>query len=112
MDRFSHDGGEALELAGLAEACQAAIREVPQARAEHKAQKVEPCEDIVRDAAGIDVVGQRIELGGVSHKLVQDERRLAGGSASQVGMERTVPPGQERIVLETRVRALLGVDLP
>ena len=112
MDRFSHNGGEALELAGLAEACQAAIREVSQPGREHEAQKMEQREDVIRDAAGIDVMDQRIELGGVSHEPVQNERRLAGGGANDVGMERAILPRQERIDLEARVRAVLGIDLP
>ena len=85
MDRFFHDGGEAFELAGLAEAGQSAIREVPQTRREHKAQEVEQGEDMIRDAAGIDAMHQRIELGGISHEPVQDERRLTCGRAWTLG---------------------------
>ena len=105
-------GARPLKLAGLAEACQASIREVSQARGEHEAQKVEQREDVIRGAAGIDMMDQRVELGGISHEPVEDERRLSCGSADDVGMERAVLPRQERIDLESRVRAVLGVDLP
>ena len=104
--------GEALELGGLAEARQAAIREVPQPGREYEAQEVEQREDVIRDAAGIDIVDQRVELGGVSHEPVEDERRLAGSGANHVGMERAVLARQERIDLESRIRTVLGVDLP
>ena len=112
MDRSSHDGSKALELAGFAEAGQTTIREVPQPGREHEAQEVEQREDVIRDPAGINIVHQRIELGGVSHEPVQDERRLACGGADDVGMERAILPRQERIDLESRIWTVLGVNFP
>ena len=56
---------------------------------------MEQREDVIRDTAGIDVMHQWVELGGVSYEPVEDERRLAGGGANHVAMERTVLPLQE-----------------
>ena len=83
-------GGELLPPPGSAEARQPTIRKVAQTRSKRKAEQVEQGEDVVGDAAGIDMEG--VEQGGVSHQSVEHERRLSRSGPDHVGMERAVTP--------------------
>ena len=111
IDRFPHDGSEPFPLARLAETCETAIRKIPQAWREGQAQEMEQCEDMIGNAAGIDVMHQRIELSRIAHKPVQDERCLSGGGADHTGMKRPVLPRKEGIDFQARVKPIFGVDL-
>ena len=72
---------------------------------------MEQCEDMIGNAAGIDVMHQRIELSRIAHKPVQDERGLSGGGADHTGMKRPVLPRKEGIDFKARVKPIFGVDL-
>ena len=58
---------------------------------------MEQGEDVVGDAASVDMVHKGVELGGVSHQPVEHERRLSRGGPDHVGMERAVTPRQPDI---------------
>ena len=92
VDRLAHEGGEFLPPPGSAEARQPTVRKVAQPRCERETEQVEQGEDVVGHAAGIDMVHEGVELGGVAHQSVEHERRLSCGGPDHVGMERSVTP--------------------
>ena len=67
VDRLAHEGGEFLPPPRSAEARQPAVGKVAQTRREREAEQVEQGEDVVGDAASVDMVHKGVELGCVSH---------------------------------------------
>ena len=67
VDRLAHEGGEFLPPPRSAEARQPAVGKVAQTRRKREAEQVEQGEDVVGDAASVDMVHKGVELGCVSH---------------------------------------------
>ena len=72
---------------------------------------MEQCEYVIRHAAGVDMVHQRIELGCVSDQSIKHEWRLTGRGADHFRVERSVLPGQEGMDFQARVDPVLRVGL-
>ena len=81
VDRLAHEGGELLPPPGSAEARQPTIRKVAQPRSKRKVEQVEQGEDVVGDAAGIDMVPEGVEWGGVRSHVSRD-RPMPGSCSS------------------------------
>ena len=92
VDWPADDRGQGLPPAWLAEAGEAPVREVAQARHKVQAEKVEQREDLIGHAAGVDVVHPRVELRRVADEPVQNERRFAGRGSDDLRVDRTYAP--------------------
>ena len=109
VDRPSHERGQGFPLTGPAEAGEASVREVPQARNKGQVEEMKQCKDMIGHAASVDMVHQRIELRCVSDQSVKNEWRLARRGADHFRVERSVLPGQEGIDFQARVDSVLRV---
>ena len=111
VDGATHECGQRAPSAGPAEAGQPTVGEVAQARGERQTEQMEQGEHMVRRAASIDIVHERVELGRVAHESVEHKGGFARRGADHIGVERPVTPREEGVDLQAGVGAVLGVDL-
>ncbi len=73
---------------------------------------MEQGEDVVRHAAGICVMHERVEAGRVAQKAIKHERGFACGRPDDAGIERSVLARQEGVDLQAGIGSVFGVDKP